>query len=389
MHFLFIQTKHSFYDIPWALTEMGHIVSIFEEGTFNPLEYDSPVYEDIRQRIVENTFDFVISYLFFPRISDICEQLSVDYISWTYDSPLMSLFHPAIYNHHNYTFIFDRGEYEYLRKRNVPHLYHLPLGVNLSRTGALNITPEDEANYSADISFIGSLYENNTYNASIHLFPEHLALELKTYLMKNLCNWHKVKPWPSTSPAVTDFMNQTFQAEKWNLWEMENPIYYGILVLSRKLAQMDRLTVLNTLAEHYPVQLYTDSNPEHLIGVHLKERVDYFTDMYKIFHLTKINLNITLPSIETGIPQRIFDIMGSGGFVLTNYQPEIEDIFSIGTDIEVFHDLQELLDKTAYYLSHERERLTIAMNGYKKVREKYSYIQRMTEIIRTIKEEKQ
>ena len=179
MHFLFIQTKHSFYDIPWALTEMGHIVFIFEEGTFNPLEYDSPVYEDIRQRIVENTFDFVISYLFFPRISDICEQLSVDYISWTYDSPLMSLFHPAIYNRHNYTFIFDRGEYEYLRKRNVPHLYHLPLGVNLSRTGALNITPEDEANYSADISFIGSLYENNTYNASIHLFPEHLALELK------------------------------------------------------------------------------------------------------------------------------------------------------------------------------------------------------------------
>lgn len=71
--------------------------------------------------------------------------------------------------------------------------------------------------------------------------------------------------------------------------------------------------------------------------------MDYYTVMNKIFYLSKINLNITLPSIESGIPQRVLDIMGSGGFVLTNYQPEIEEVFEIGKDIEVFHTLEELV----------------------------------------------
>ena len=148
MHFLFIRTKKSVFDIPWALIELKHHVSILEDFEFDPLEDNTDAYKAATHKIKSDTFDFVISYLFIPQISDICEDLSVNYISWTYDSPLVSLFHPSIYNRHNYTFIFDRAEYERLSKNNIPHLYHLPLGVNLSRTGALNITPEDEQKYS-------------------------------------------------------------------------------------------------------------------------------------------------------------------------------------------------------------------------------------------------
>lgn len=388
MHFLFIRTKKSVFDIPWTLMELKHDVSILEEYAFDPLEDNPPAYAAFERKLMKYTYDFVISYLFFPKISDICERLSINYISWIYDSPLVSLFHPSICNHHNYIFIFDRTEYLRLSENNIPHLYYLPLGANLSRTGALNITREDERNYSCDISFIGNLYEENTYNSIIHLFPEHLALEIKTYLMKNLCNWHMVKPWPATSPAVTEFIEQTLQGGNWNQWDIDNSCYFGILILTRKLAEMDRITVLNTLAEHYPVELYTNSNTNHLSGVHINKSVDYYTDMNKIFYLSKINLNITLPSIETGLPQRIFDIMGSGGFVLTNYQAEIEDLFTIGHEIEVFHDLQELLEKCAYYLTHEKERLTIAMNGYMKVRDHYSYTQRIQQILDIIEEEK-
>ncbi len=388
MHFLFVRTKKSVFDIPWALMELKYNVSILEKYDFDPLEDNAPAYEALEKELMEHTFDFVISYLFFPKISDICERLSINYISWTYDSPLVSLFHPSICNRHNYIFIFDHAEYMHLSEKKPPHLYYLPLGVNLSRTGALNITPEDEADYSCDISFIGSLYEDNFYNSMIHLFPEHLALELKTYLMKNLCKWHTAKPWPATSPAVTEFIEQALQGGDWNSWDMDNSFYFGMLILTRKLAEMDRITVLNTLAEHFSVELYTNSSTNHLNGVHINKGVNYYTQMNKIFYLSKINLNITLPSIETGLPQRIFDIMGSGGFVLTNYQAEIEDLFTIGHEIEVFHDLQELLEKCSYYLTHEKERLTIAMNGYKKVREHYSYTQRMQQILKTIEEER-
>lgn len=92
----------------------------------------------------------------------------------------------------------------------------------------------------------------------------------------------------------------------------------------------------------------------------------------KIYYLSKINLNITMRSIETGIPQRVFDIMGVGGFVLSNYQEELEELFVPDREIVLFRDVPELLKKAEYYLNHEEERIRIAINGYKKVREYYN-----------------
>ena len=96
-----------------------------------------------------------------------------------------------------------------------------------------------------------------------------------------------------------------------------------------------------------------------------------------MFHLSKINLNISSRSIESGIPQRVWDIMAVGGFCLTNYQPELEEYFVIGEDLDVYHDLDELMDKVMYYLQNDKLRIRIAINGYKKVREHHNMISRV------------
>ena len=386
MHFLFILIKNSSYDILWTLLEMKKQVTLYDVAEFDPL---SPVLEEfdkLETFLLEHHFNCVISYLFVPEISELCQKYQIPYIGWVYDSPLISLFHPAAKNPCNYLFLFDKTEYEHMLPYGIPHLYYLPMGVNISRTGALDITPEDEKNFSCDISFIGSLYEDNFYNTFVNHFSEEVATELKLYLVKNLCNWHNVKPWPRVSQRTMDFMSQTLGADVWNRQGMDFDLYLGLLLLSRKLAEMDRITVLNTLAQYYTVDLYTRSNCAFLHNVHVHQGVDYYTDMNKIFYLSRINLNITLPSIETGLPQRILDIMGSGGFVLTNYQKEIEDYFVIGQEIEVFKDTDELLEKVSYYLSHEKERLRIAINGYQKVRDQFSYAHQMEQILHKVEE---
>lgn len=388
MYFLFIRVKNSSYDIPWTLSEMGKKVEIYPHSEFDPLTPIPENFDKLETFLSDHNFDCLISYLFVPEISDLCQKQGLIYIGWVYDSPLISLFHPAARNPCNYLFIFDRAEYEHMKPYGIPHLYYLPLGVNISRTGALNISTEDEDNFSCDISFIGSLYDDNSYNTFISLLPENISAELKLYLLKNLCNWHNIKPWPRVSQKTVNYMSETLGAETWNRLDMDLDLYLGLLLLSRKLAEMDRITVLNTLAEHHTVDLYTESNCRNLSKVQVHQGVDYYTDMNKIFYLSKINLNITLPSIETGLPQRILDIMGSGGFVMSNYQQEIDDCFVIGKEIEVFHDLDELLEKTRYYLSHEEERLRIAMNGYLKVRDNFSYTHQLKHILQTVEEDR-
>ena len=109
-----------------------------------------------------------------------------------------------------------------------------------------------------------------------------------------------------------------------------------------------------------------------LKGYH-KGIVDYGKQMPLVFAGSKINLNLTLRSIHSGIPLRVLDCMACGGFVLTNWQPEISDAFGEGEEIVTFKSLQECMDKAAYYLQHEEERQQIAAAGHKKVQEVFSY----------------
>ena len=85
---------------------------------------------------------------------------------------------------------------------------------------------------------------------------------------------------------------------------------------------------------------------------------------------------------KSGIPLRVFDIMGAGGFVISNYQPELAEIFVPGEDIVLYDSIPDLLMKIEYYLEHEGERKQIAKNGYEKVKEYHSYDMRLTEMLK-------
>ena len=95
---------------------------------------------------------------------------------------------------------------------------------------------------------------------------------------------------------------------------------------------------------------------------------------------------MTLRSIHTGIPLRAMDIMGCGGFLLTNYQQDFLDFFEPGIDYIYYSNKKELLYLADYYLLHEEERQEIARNGYKKVKEGHTYQNRIELLLECMKE---
>lgn len=99
-----------------------------------------------------------------------------------------------------------------------------------------------------------------------------------------------------------------------------------------------------------------------------------------VFAHSKINLNISLRSITSGIPLRALDVMGCGGFLLSNYQPELNDYFSNGVEYAYFDSPEDLLTKTDYYLSHPKERADIATNGHARVVRDFSYEHQLEQI---------
>ena len=152
------------------------------------------------------------------------------------------------------------------------------------------------------------------------------------------------------------------------------------LYLDTEISARERVDTMKLLGAQYHVDLYTGSDISDL-PVKNRGLVKTLTEMPVVFHYSKINLNITAKSIRSGLPLRIFDILGCGGFCLTNYQPELSDYFTIGSDLECYTDEKDLLDKVSYYLAHEDERARIARNGFETIKKYHNYPERLLQML--------
>ena len=134
----------------------------------------------------------------------------------------------------------------------------------------------------------------------------------------------------------------------------------------------------------FNLSLYTHSATPNITKAHNLGKVDYYDEMPFVFRDSKINLNLSLKSILTGIPLRCIDIMGCGGFLLTNYQADLFRHFEPGVHFDYFTDEKDLLNKVDYYLTHDDERMTIAENARIFIKENHNlanYLQEMIEFV--------
>jgi spore maturation protein CgeB len=91
----------------------------------------------------------------------------------------------------------------------------------------------------------------------------------------------------------------------------------------------------------------------------------------------------SLKNVEQ-IKARNFEIPGTGGFELSQYAPGIEDYYTIGSELAVYSNLDELKVMIKYYLFNDNVREKIRLSGYKRTK-KYTYKNRYMEIFKKIK----
>ncbi|MEI7480744.1 MAG: glycosyltransferase [Elusimicrobiota bacterium] len=106
--------------------------------------------------------------------------------------------------------------------------------------------------------------------------------------------------------------------------------------------------------------------------------------MVEIFNKSKINLNFTgatalthlyrttgMPANSKQLKGRITEVALCGSFALSEYAPNIEQMFLPGEEMAVFSTKAELLDKIQFYLSNSAEREAIADRGYRRAIKDY------------------
>lgn len=371
-------------DIIDALQELGHTVTqITDEISNKELSWGDSA-RIVGQTLLSNSHDCVFTINFFPAISDVCHIFKLPYISWIVDSPVMELFTKSIQNPCNRVFLFDREQYNEISPFNPGHVFHFPLAANVKSKQAVirNANVSTRTRFQSDISFVGSLYTEKCPYDKLANASEYTTGYLEGIMEAQL----KVYGYYFIDEVLTDEIIQDFKSHLPDYYEypsehfLTDRITISQLYIGNKLTALERLRTMKLLSEHFSMDIYTGSDTVSLPRIHNRGFAKTLTEMPIIFHESKINLNTTSRAIRSGIPLRVFDIMSCEGFVLSNYQPELVEFFEPGVDFDYYASELELLEKTDYYLHHEKERREIAHNGFEKVSQLYNYPQRLSEL---------
>ncbi|MBF0127648.1 MAG: glycosyltransferase family 1 protein, partial [Magnetococcales bacterium] len=94
-----------------------------------------------------------------------------------------------------------------------------------------------------------------------------------------------------------------------------------------------------------------------------------------------INLSITRPHGMCGMTDRIFNVLHSRGFLLTDRTPSLLECFREGWDLETFSSPEEMNDKIRFYLAHETQRAAIARQGAETVLRGHLFVHRIREMV--------
>lgn len=366
------------YDVCDICNDMSISFDTFEWDFVNKNK-DEAFSEWFKQNIDIKQYDAVLSVNYYPVLSELCKDNNKKYIAWCYDNPLnVEHIEETLGNENNYVFLFDRIQFEGYAKAGFSTVYHLPLGVNKKRYSNIVISADERKKYEAEVAFIGNLY-----GSLLQQLISPLNEYTRGYLNSLMDMQSQIYGFFTLENAVTDELindinRQYVEIEPDTKLVINKPAL--LFAMASEITRKDRLVLLNMLGRRYKTKFYSYDQHELIKNVELCGSLDYVTQMPKMFACSKININPSLRIIQTGIPQRALDIMGAGGFLLSNYQEELGELFVDGQDMVMYESIEDALEKTDFYLKHDELRCDIARNGREKVLSEHT----MQQCIQTI-----
>ena len=388
---LYVHTTSVISDLTDALKNLGYEVEVYGERITESFP-NSKVIDKLTEYIGTRSITHIMSIDIQDNLVLAAQQMKIKYISVIWDAPYFNLYSPMGRIECCYFSVFDQMDYERCKERNTPHIIYQPLSV--ARDFMMDLHDQmvrGAKQYRHEISFIGGLYDNNFYDEFMTNAPAVLQDYFISIFEEAAFKWDGInRIQGKTSPEILEYMRRIVPGfEFMNFFEVKDTELFEGAYLIRKIANIERIGILNLLAESFHVTFYTNSKTakEVLSGVEIRPPVNPTREAFEVFQQSKINLNITLKGIERGTPQRVINICAAGGFALTSYCPETAELFEEDKEIVMFKSPEELVKKIEYYLTHEAEREAIAKAGYEKVLRCYTTEEKCKKLMNWVESE--
>lgn len=345
----------------------------------------------LRRDIMKINPKYIFSVNFSPTLAKICEELQLFYISWTVDTPAYTLYLEGNGdNSKSICFVYDEKIVRDLTSKGLKNVFYMPVAANVERLKDIYLSSVDILKFKADISFVGSNGSKNEYKTSI---KEYLSKDTENKV-EQIIFQQGFNDSYILKEMVTEKLLEEVQDEAGFILHRAEQIYLSpkekfSFILGRYHSYLERTSIMKELSNNFNLKIYGEEdwllNEAKGILRSYQGYAEHYVEMPKVFKASKINLNITRSFVETGLPMRVFDVLGSEAFLVTNNKLDINRIFKPNSDLVVYRDIQDLKDIINYYLNHEIERNNIKKQGYETVRKHHTYEVRIKEMMNLVK----
>ena len=384
MKILYVYGMEQTKDIIYNLHKLGYDAEEYPRKQ-EPSMLDDEEMEKLTAYVKKHRITHLMSIHLIYNLAYVAYRTGTKYVSIIWDAPYIKLYTPFGRMENCYFSVFDKLDYERFQKAEIPHVLYQPLAVNQDNIRRWNLKEKLKGKYRDDISFVGSLYDSNSYDRELSGMPQYLQNYFISIFEEAAFHWDGInRVYGKTDGVILEHIRKVIPGfDLDNKYDIDDIKFFEILYLIRKIANIERTCVLNTLGEAFPVTLYTNAGTDTamLPSVKVMPPVQPGLSLLTVYACSRINLNISLKGIEGGTPQRVMDIIAAGGFILTNYCAETAELFEEDKEIVMFRSPEELMEKADYYLSHDEEREKIVRAGYEKVLNCYTYEKKLKQLM--------
>ncbi len=310
-------------------------------------------------------------------LMDLLKRLELPLASWFVDNPqlIIHLYSKCV-SPWTTIFTWDEDNLPAMRKTGFEHVRYLPLGTDPERFKPNAGRPSSL--WRAPVSFVGNsmLYKVGGRLKSGH-FPAPLLRVFRS-VSRAFSD--------SGERNVADFLAAEFPKTYelyWKLPDNETRLAYETAI-TWQATRIYRAGCVRKILPFHPlivgdagwkIELRHDADqPRYL------DALSYYDDLPAFYGQSDINFNCTSKQMKGAVNQRVFDVPAAGGFVLTDWRPQMANLFDPG-EMACYHDPGEIPDLVRHYLKHPAEREKITRAARKKVLARHKWQDRILEML--------
>ena len=304
-------------------------------------------------------------------LAEIAQRLGFPLCIWEVDPFMDEIRHVEGDVSYTYIFTFRKENILAFTKAGFHNVSWLPLATNPNRCHPKPATEEEKKRFATPVSFVGaSLAESGRHYRKV--FEETYARWSGRDDIADLVDEMKEQQATDWSCFCIRELIQEYVPDF--ALVMENAQVSLVSLLGEYVASEKRKAYVQAL-EEYGIQVWGDRYWGWSQGY--RGRAGHLQEVVDIYRNSDINIDINRIYQPDIVTMRVFDVIASGGFILSEYTPELSELFVVGEEIETYRNLDELREKVKFYLANPDKRQKFIDAGRKRVLAEHTMHQRV------------